>query len=139
MLNNTIPRTLRRAVPCLVAGLVGGLLALPVQAGGVQLSLSARNSQEALALQTAVALYALHRDIRTGADLRQIGQNNAALLEQGGAGNRAIIRQRGANHSAALRQTGGSNSQILLQFGRGAVADIVQTGGEAGILIQLGR
>lgn len=123
-------------------GLVATLALAPMaaaQAGSLSLSLNARNAQEARALNTAISLYALHRDIDSGADIRQIGRNHAAGLYQSGGGNRAIIHQRGRNHTANLTQTGGNNGQVILQFGNGAHADVAQHGGQAGILLQFSR
>ncbi len=107
------------------------------QAAGLSLSLTARNADEARALNTAITLYALHRDIRAGADLRQAGRNHTARVQQSGPGNLGLIRQRGQGHSADLTQTGGGNGQVILQFGTGARADMRQHGGQAGILLQI--
>jgi len=109
------------------------------QAGSLSVSLQARNAPEARFLNTAIALYALHRDIKSGADVRQIGRNNAAGIVQSGGRNRGIIHQEGRNHSARLSQSGGRNGQVILQFGDGAQADVSQYGGEAGILLQFSR
>lgn len=113
-------------------------LSAPVaaQAGSLSLSLNARNAQDARALDSAITLYSIHRDIRAGADVRQVGRNHAAGIYQSGGNNRGIIHQRGRNHSASLSQTGGNNSQIIMQFGNGAHADVAQHGGQAGILLQ---
>ena len=54
------------------------LAPISAQAGSLSLSLNARTGQEARALNTAIALYALHRDLKSGADIRQIGRNHAA-------------------------------------------------------------
>ena len=112
---------------------------IAAQAGSLSLSLNARNAQEARALNTAIALYALHRDIKSGADVRQVGRNHAAGLSQSGGGNRGIIRQQGRNHTANLTQAGGHNGQVILQFGNGAYADVAQHGGQAGILLQFSQ
>jgi len=112
---------------------------ISAQAGNLSLSLNARNAQEARALNTAIALYALHRDIKSGADIRQVGRNHAAGLSQSGGNNRAIIHQRGRNHTANLTQSGGHNGQVILQFGKGAHANVAQNGGQAGILLQFSQ
>lgn len=126
----------------LAVALVAGLALAPIgaaQAGSLSLSLNARNAQEARALNTAITLYSIHRDIRSGADVRQFGRNHAAALAQSGGNNRGIIHQQGRNHSANLSQQGGNNSQVILQFGDGAHADVAQHGGQAGILLQFSR
>lgn len=104
-------------------------------------SLAPRSEKDTTLLSSAIGLYALHRDLRMGADVRQVGTANAALLHQSGQGQgqRAIIRQRGTGHSARLSQSGQPNAQVILQFGRGAEADIVQNGGQSGILVQFRR
>ena len=108
-------------------------------AGTLSVSITPRGAQEARVLSTAVALYALHRDLRSGADIRQAGRNHAVALQQSGPGHRGIIRQRGEGHSATLTQQGAPNAQVIVQFGRGAEADVVQTGGQSGILLQFRR
>lgn len=125
------------ALACAVA--LSVLPLAPVQAGSLSLSLNARNAQEARALRTAVTLYSIHRDIRSGADVRQVGRNHAAAIAQSGGNNRGIIHQRGRNHSANLSQRGGNNAQVILQFGNGAQADVAQHGGQSGILLQFSR
>ncbi|MBN2760854.1 MAG: curlin repeat-containing protein [Rhodobacteraceae bacterium] len=135
-------KTFLRQAPKLALALVAALVSAPMDAahaGSLSLSLNARTAQEARFLNTAITLYALHRDMKSGADLRQTGRNNAASLFQSGGRNRAIIHQEGRDHTARLSQTGGQNAQVILQFGRGAQADITQTGGQAGILLQFGR
>ncbi|MCC5964875.1 MAG: hypothetical protein JJU24_01950 [Natronohydrobacter sp.] len=114
-------------------------LSLPasaLDAKSLSLAINARNADEARVLNTAITLYSIHRDIRAGADVRQVGRNHAARVHQSGGGNQGIIRQRGQGHSANLSQHGGNNGQVILQYGNGAHADVHQTGGQAGILIQ---
>lgn len=108
----------------------------PADAASLSLHLQPRNAQEARALGAAITIYAIRRDLRSGADIRQTGQNHLVQMHQSGGHNRGIIRQRGANHAASLSQTGGGNAQVILQYGNGARADIRQTGGQAGILLQ---
>lgn len=122
------------AVPALAV-----VLAIPApiaEANSLSLSINARNADEARVLNTAITLYSIHRDIKAGADVRQVGHNHAARIAQSGGGNRGIIRQHGQNHSANLSQQGGHNGQVILQYGNGAHADLHQSGGQAGILIQ---
>ncbi len=120
------------AIACTLA-----LSATALGATTLSLSLNARNADEARVLSTAITLYAIHRDIRSGADIRQVGRNHLVQLTQSGSGNQGIIRQRGRDHDASLTQRGGHNAQVILQYGQGARADIRQTGGQAGILIQI--
>lgn len=133
---NLIPALPRKLA---LAACVASLPLAGAQAETLSLSLNARNAQEARVLNAAIALYAIHRDIRSGADIRQIGRNHAAGVYQSGGNNRAIVHQRGRNHRATLSQTGGGNGQIIVQVGNGAHADIVQRGGEAGVLVQISR
>jgi len=131
--------SLRRGLAATALGLALLAPADPALAGTLSLHLQPRTAQEARALNAAITLYSIHRDIRSGADVRQTGRNNAAALRQSGPDNRGIIRQRGADHSARLDQSGGGNAQVILQFGRGAHADIRQTGGQAGIVLQFAQ
>ena len=110
----------------------------PAMANSLSLSVTPGNTQEARLLGALVTAYAIHRDIRSGADVAQVGRNHAAALRQSGGGNLGIIRQRGSDHSADLTQRGGNNSQAILQFGRGANAHVTQYGGESGVLLQYG-
>lgn len=123
----------------LAAGILAVTGATMAQAGGLQVSLQAGSARDAQMLHTAIALYALHRDVRAGADIRQVGRDHAVALRQGGGGNTGIIRQRGQAHSASLTQQGGGNAQVILQFGRGAQAEVTQHGGQAGVLLQFAR
>lgn len=135
MLPISLPTTRRTlAAGALVLALLG-----PTQsalASTLSLQIQPRTAQEARALSTAIAIYSVRRDLRAGADIRQVGRNHVAQLRQSGGNNRGIIRQRGTNHEANLVQTGGRNSQVILQYGNGAHADVHQTGGQSGILIQ---
>ena len=126
----------RIALGPLAALLLG---ASAVHAGGLQLSLQAGSARDAQLLGAAITLYSIHRDIRAGADVRQVGRNHTAALRQSGGGNQAIIHQRGRDHDARLDQQGGGNSQVIVQVGRGARADVTQTGGQSGILLQFAR
>ena len=144
MLFHSLQTRIRRGTRALlVAATLGaaGLTGTGTQAaaGTLSLSITPRGTQEAQVLSTAIALYALHRDLRSGADIRQTGRNHAVALQQSGPGHRGIIRQRGDGHSAMLTQQGAPNSQVILQFGRGARADVAQTGGQSGILLQFRR
>ncbi len=128
--------SLRRGLAATVLGLALLAPTGPVLASSLSLHLQPRTAQEARVLGAAITLYAIRRDLRSGADIRQTGQNHQVQMRQSGGQNRGIIRQRGANHSANLSQTGGHNSQVILQYGNGAHADIRQTGGQSGILLQ---
>lgn len=123
---------------CLSSGALG-VTTHTASADVLTVSVVPRTAKDATLLSTAIGLYALHRDLRTGADVRQVGKANAVRLHQSGPRQQAIIRQRGAGHSARLSQDGEPNAQVILQFGRGAEADIVQTGGQSGILVQFRR
>lgn len=123
----------------LVLALALSMPATASQARTLSLAINARNADEARALNTAIALYSIHRDIRAGADVRQAGRNHAARVQQSGGGNQGIIRQQGQGHNANLSQTGGNNGQVILQYGNGAHANVHQSGGQSGILLQFSR
>lgn len=128
-----LSRTACRAV--LASALM--LPAAGLQAAGLSLAINARTAQEAQALHAAITLYAIHRDMRAGADIRQVGRNHLVRVSQSSGGNRGIIRQHGQGHQADLSQQGGHNAQVIVQYGRDARAQVHQTGGQAGILIQI--
>lgn len=121
-------------VPALALAL--SLPAPALDAKTLSLAINARTADEARALNTAITLYSIHREIKAGADIRQVGHNHVARVQQSGGGNQGIIRQRGQGHSANLTQQGGNNGQVILQYGNGAHANVHQSGGQAGILIQ---
>jgi len=81
----------------------------------------------------------LERRSQQGATVRQSGQDNQAELGQSGTGNQALVIQRGRGNSASLTQSGPGNAGALIQLGRGSTADIAQTGGEAGVTLQIAR
>lgn len=137
-LNLHLPVRMLAVSACLAIGVLCANTGA-ASADGFTVSLVARSAKDANLLSSAVRLYALHRDLRAGADLRQTGKGHSALLHQSGQGQQAIIRQRGAGHSASVSQRGDPNAQVILQFGRGARADIVQSGGESGLLVQFRR
>ena len=116
------------------------LTPLPTRADTViSLQLSPRNAQEADALRVGLALYAIHRNVRSEAGIDQIGQGNVAGIVQLGQGNLGLIRQRGRDHNATLGQTGTGQAFAIFQNGRGTRADVAQTGpASAGILFQYG-
>lgn len=102
----------------------------------ISLQLSPRNAQEADALRLGLALYAIHREFRSGASIDQIGQGNAAGIVQGGPGNFGLIRQRGRDHLALLEQSGRNGSYAIFQSGKGTTAQVRDAG--TGILLQYG-
>jgi hypothetical protein len=114
------------------------LLASPVTAGQVEWVWSPRTGDEAAALRTGLALYALREQVRSGGSVRQWGRDNAAALVQRGSGNWGAVVQRGEGHAARLTQEGGGNVGAVVQIGRGARADIAQRGGETGVTVQVG-
>lgn len=114
------------------------LLALAPLAAGAETrsyTWTPQSAQGAGALQAGVSRYVP----QGGAVIRQAGQGNQATLSQSGAGDRALVVQRGSGNSASLDQAGGGNSYALIQLGRDATADVAQTGGQAGITVQVGR
>lgn len=116
------------------------LAALPAAAGGqISLGFQARTADEAAAIRTGLALYALHRDIEKNGHVTQKGVNHAAGIFQSGRGHRGIIVQQGREHTGSLAQTGRGHSFGLFQSGRGTSAQVVQQGhGAAGLLFQHG-
>lgn len=113
------------------------LAPLPALAENViSLSLTPRNEREADGLRLGLALYAIHRDIRSGASIDQIGQGNAAGILQSGGGNLGLIRQRGRDHYATLTQQGQGGAWAIIQSGKGTTAQVTDPG--TGILLQYG-
>lgn len=113
------------------------LAPLPAQAENlISLSLTPRNAREADGLRLGLALYAIHRDIRSGASIDQIGQGNAAGILQAGGGNFGLIRQRGRDHTATLTQQGQGGAWAIIQSGKGTTAQVSDPG--TGILLQYG-
>lgn len=111
-----------------------GAAPAPVLADGqIALTLSPRTADEALLLELGLALYALQRERRGTAEVRQTGRDNAARLVQQGGGNHGLIVQRGRGHAGTLTQTGGGNAHALFQSGKGTTADVVQGGGAVGL------
>ena len=108
------------------------LLAPPAMADSVSLTLTPRTAGEARALQIAIGLYALHRQIEGGATVRQHGLGNAAALLQSGSGQWALIDQRGTGHQGTIVQTGQNQTYALFQSGRNTSAAIRQ-GGQGGV------
>ncbi len=119
---------------------VAATLAAPASAGGqISFGFYASNRQETNAVQTALALYSLSRDVDGSAAIFQNGHGNAAALGQFGHGNFGVIEQNGNNHDAALSQSGHGNSFGIFQSGVGTSAQVNQNGNQgAGLLFQYG-
>ena len=127
------------AATCLAAVLSQGIAATPAEASGqMSWTLAPSDPDAARALDGALRLYALGRNVRDGS-IRQLGQNNAAGLRQIGRGQLGLIEQRGNRHSGTLTQEGEGNSYGLFQFGRGAEDHVVQQGrGRSGATFSYG-
>lgn len=116
------------------------LHSLPAHAENViSVQLNPRTAQEADFLRIGLALYAIDRQLRSGASIEQIGRDNAAGIAQGGSSNFGLIRQRGQGHYATLEQSGNGQAYAIFQNGRGTRAEVTQSGpATAGILFQYG-
>jgi hypothetical protein len=135
-------KTLRKVMASLVAATIGmGSLATPAAAAGgsISLSITPGSAKDARAVHTGLALYSLFQDARSGAIVRQHGNNNAAALGQNGRGNLGIVHQEGNGHSGTLQQNGNRNAYGLFQFGRNANGHVAQHGhGQTGATFQFG-
>ena len=122
-------KILKTLTASLVAATIGSAaLTLPAAAGGsISLTYVPTTAEDAQALQTGLALYALFNGIQNGS-ITQLGMNNAAGLAQLGSGNLGIIHQEGNNHNATLTQTGNNNSCGIFQFGQNTNTNITQSG-----------
>lgn len=116
----------------LAAVIALGTLTAPVSANQISLHFSPANTQQQRALQTGLGIYALVKDIESGA-ITQRGSNNSAGLSQGGRGNLGIVHQEGNGHNGTLEQRNGGNSYGLFQFGNGTNAHVTQRGGQNGL------
>jgi hypothetical protein len=134
-------KTLRTVMASLVAATIAmGSLAAPAAASGsISLSFVPGSAKDARAVRTGLALYSLFQDARSGAIVRQRGNNNEAGLGQFGRGNLGIVHQEGNNHSGTVQQHGNRNAYGLFQFGRNANGHVVQNGrGQTGATFQFG-
>lgn len=112
--------------------------ALATSSGSVSINIAPSNADEARALRLGLALFALHRDIRTNGHVTQHGVGHAAGIAQGGPNNRAIVHQEGRGHTGTISQTGGNNAYGLFQFGQNTTSHVHQTGGQSGLTLQFG-
>ena len=128
----------KRRAPALALALILAASASGVQAKSPSLAQYACMARDLPKVRASGLPVARLCALRAGALRARSGQNNTAQVQQGGVNNRAEIHQRGSDHSANLVQDGGNNSQMIFQFGRGTQADIHQTGGQSGVLIQFG-
>lgn len=127
-------------IASLVTLLGAPMLATPALAGGsIAFLLAPRTAQQAQAMDFSLRAYALYNGLKSGARIRQIGQDNIAGVAQNGADNVGIVRQQGDGHSATLQQQGNGNSYGLFQFGRNTRTDVVQAGdGQTGAAVTFG-
>jgi len=115
-------------VTVLAASLGQVALAVPAYAGGrISFSLAPENAEDAGLFSTGLRVYSLYRGLKD-ADIRQLGQSNAAGIAQVGRGNLGFIQQRGNRHSATLRQNGNNNAYGIFQYGRNTETDVAQDG-----------
>lgn len=134
-------KTLVLALTLSAATLTGAALApLPARASGaLSLQLNARNADEARALRLGLALYAVHRDVRSNGHVTQNGVNNAAGIVQRGSGSNAIIHQEGRGHEGTITQRGNNHAHGLFQFGRNTTGHVQQQGrAQTGVTILYG-
>ena len=115
----------------------------PAFAGGVTMVLTPHGDAANL-LQTGLQIYSLveqhkGKKKKNHAKVDQKGSDNAAGLNQTGAGNYGLVVQRGKGHTATVSQDGFNNALGVFQFGRNANLDYVQSGnGKASLVLQGG-
>jgi Curlin associated repeat len=128
------------------AGLVAAVIAfaaaapLPASAGGFTLSLTPSGDSADL-IRQGLQIYGIVNDLKgkNHARVNQKGSDNAAAVQQTGAGNYGLVYQRGRGHTATLSQAGVDNALGVFQFGRRANIDVTQAGaGEVGLVFQGG-
>jgi len=115
----------------------------PAFAGGVTMVFTPHGDAANL-LQTGLQIYSLveqHKgnNKKNYAKVGQKGSDNAAALNQTGAGNYGLVVQRGKGQTATVSQDGFNNALGVFQFGRNANLDYAQTrNGNASIVLQGG-
>lgn len=123
----------------LLAGGIAALPAAPAHAGGSVSVTIVPKGDEARIIEQGLQLYALSRDVRNRAKVKQRGADNAAAIGQSGSGNWAGIFQRGKGHTATIDQTGNNNAFAIFQFGKNTSSAVTQQGnGGAGLIFQGG-
>jgi minor curlin subunit len=101
----------------------------PAHAGGqISIEIVPGSSDSARALRLGLGLYALSREIKSGAGIRQNGSGNMAGIGQNGSGNFGVVHQDGNGHSGTLNQNGNNNSCGLFQFGENTSGHVSQNG-----------
>ena len=129
---------LKRLAPTLALALIAVISASGVQARSPSLAQYACMARDLPAIRASNLPVAQVCALYSSAARARAGHNNTAQVRQDGDNNRAEIHQRGSGHSANLVQEGGNNSQMIFQFGRDTQANVHQTGGQSGVLIQFG-
>ena len=124
----------------LIAAVLSVAVIAPASAGGsLSLSINPANQQQTRLVQTGLAIYALTKDIKGSASVRQKGRNNNGAVKQQGGGNLGIVHQEGRGHSGTLDQAGNGNAFGVFQFGKRTDAAVTQRGnGNAGAVFQIG-
>ena len=108
--------------------------AAPASADGyIGLTVNPRNAEEAALVRLGLAAYALHKDYEDSGTITQRGVNNAAGIYQGGC-DFALIEQQGSGHRGTIDQRNCGNAGAIFQSGRNTDAQLLQNGGQTGIL-----
>ncbi|WP_296478959.1 curlin repeat-containing protein [Roseinatronobacter sp.] len=127
-----------RFTPTVALALIFVVSASGVQARSPSLAQYACMARDLPAIRASNLPVAQICALHSASGRARAGRNNTAQVQQSGDNNRAEIHQRGSGHNANLSQEGGNSSQLIFQFGRGTQADIHQTRGQSGVLIQFG-
>ena len=138
MTTKTIATTLAAGLAALSIG--SAAMTAPAAAGGqISVHVAPGNAQQAQAMQAGLGIYSLYNGLKGGANIRQLGNGNAAGIGQNGWGNNGVIHQKGKGHNATLQQNGNANNYGIFQFGKNTNANVAQNGnGQTGATFQFG-
>jgi len=115
------------------------LPAVPAYAGSLSISLAPTDAESETLMRTGLALFGLVQGAQNGGHIGQYGHNNAAGLQQNGAGNLGLVHQEGNGHNGTVSQNGNNNAYGLFQFGENTNGHAVQHGnGGTGATFQFG-
>lgn len=118
---------MQRTLTALILAAATAMTAPAIAGGSIAFTYSAKNADEAQAINAGLTMYQIINDVKTNGHISQNGANNIAALMQGGTGNVGVIHQEGDDHQASLTQTGNDQSCGIFQFGNGASNNVTQT------------
>ncbi len=108
-------------------------------AGSFSVQIDPANTEEANAIRTGLAIFAIARALEGDASVLQNGNGNAAGIGQNGNGNWGVVQQEGNGHTGVLSQNGDGNAYGIFQFGEGTDGQVMQNGDYGtGLLFQFG-